>query len=152
MNESPLAKAFVVFNNVLDSIVGTSLGLRKIVEKLTYQGTLQGIDLAKKSSRVFSESGQQQDAQRRADVKKSDLFDLNLSEEQQMIQQTIQQFSSQYLRKNAEHINVECSIPDEIVKEFQALGLPYYSVAESLGGVLTDKATVTQMIIAEELA
>lgn len=152
MNESPLAKAFVVFNNVLDSKVGTSLGLRKLVEKLTYQGTLQGINLAKKSSRVFSKSGQQQDAQRPENVKKSDLFDLNLSEEQQMIQQTIQQFAQQYLRKNAEHLNVECKIPDEIIKEFQALGLPYYSVVESLGGVLTDKATVTQMIIAEELA
>lgn len=152
MSDTPLAKVFLAFNNVLDSKVGTSLGLRKWVEKITYQGTLQGVNLAKKSSRIFAKPGQQSSAQRPENVKKSGLFDLNLSEEQQMIQQTIQQFSSQYLRKNAEHINVECFIPDEIVKEFQALGLPYYSVPESLGGVLTDKATVTQMIIAEELA
>lgn len=152
MSESPFAKAFLFLNNVLDSKVGTSLGLRKLAEKLTYQGTLQGINLAKKSSRIFSKSGQQSSAQRPENVKKSDLFDLSLTEEQEMIQQTIQQFASQYLRKNAEHLNVECNIPDEIVKEFQALGLPYYSVPESLGGVLTDKATVTQMIIAEEMA
>lgn len=152
MSDTPLAKVFVAFNNVLDSKVGTSLGLRRWVEKMTYQGTLQGVNLAKKSSRIFPKSANKSAAQRPESVRKSDLFDLNLSEEQQMIQQTIQQFASQYLRKNAEHINVECAIPDEIVKEFQALGLPYYSVPESLGGVLTDKATVTQMIIAEELA
>ncbi|MCO5230353.1 MAG: acyl-CoA dehydrogenase family protein [Chitinophagales bacterium] len=152
MNETPLAKMFVAFNNVLDSKVGTSLGLRKWVEKITYQGTFQSINLSKKASRVFPKSGNSQAIQRPENVKKSDLFDLNLSEEQQMIQQTIQQFASQFMRNQAEHINVECKIPDEIVKEFNALGLPYYSAPESLGGILTEKATVTQMIIAQELA
>lgn len=152
MNETPLAKMFVAFNNVLDSKVGTSLGLRKWVEKITYQGTFQSINLSKKASRVFPKSGNSQATQRPENVKKSDLFDLNLSEEQQMIQQTIQQFAAQFMRNQAEHINVECKIPDEIVKEFNALGLPYYSAPESLGGILTEKATVTQMIIAQELA
>ncbi|MCO5232718.1 MAG: acyl-CoA dehydrogenase family protein [Chitinophagales bacterium] len=152
MNETPLAKIFVAFNNVLDSKVGTSLGLRKWVEKITYQGTFQGVNLAKKATRVFPKSGNFESSQRPENVKKSDLFDLNLSEEQQMIQQTIQQFASQNMRNQAEHINIECKIPDEIVKDFNALGLPYYSVTESLGGVLAEKATVTQMIIAEEMA
>lgn len=152
MSDTPLAKMFVAFNNVLDSKVGTSLGLRKWVEKITYQGTYQGANLAKKSSRLFPKSNKQSSAQRLGDVKKSDFFDLNLTEEQQMIHQTIQQFASQYLRKNAEKINVDCAIPEEIVNEFNALGLPYYAVPESLGGVLSDKATVTQMIIAEGMA
>ena len=152
MNDTPLAKMFVAFNNVLDSKVGTSLGLRKWVEKITYQGTYQGVNLTKKASRIFPKTGKQEVAKRLDDAKKSDLFDLHLTEEQQMIQQTIQQFATQYLRKNAEKINVDCAIPNEIIKEYQALGLPYYSVPEALGGVLTDKATVTQMLIAEEMA
>jgi alkylation response protein AidB-like acyl-CoA dehydrogenase len=152
MNDTPLAKVFVAFNNILDSKMGSSLGLRKLVEKMTYQGTLQGVNLSKKASRVFPKQEKNAQAERPEDSKKSDLFDLKLSEEQEMIQQTIQQFASQQMRKNAEKLNVECKISDEIVQEFQALGLPYYSVPESLGGVLTSKATVTQMIIAEELA
>ncbi len=104
MNDTPLAKMFVAFNNVLDSKVGTSLGLRKWVEKITYQGTYQGVNLTKKASRIFPKTGKQEVAKRLDDAKKSDLFDLHLTEEQQMIQQTIQQFATQYLRKNAEKI------------------------------------------------
>ncbi len=152
MSDTPLAKVFVAFNNVLDSKVGTSLGLRKLVEKITYQGIVQGASVAKQASRIFPKSNNSSSAQRPENVKKSDLFDLNLTEEQQMIQQTIQQFASQFLKNAGEKANVDCKVSDEIVKEFRALGLPYYSVPESLGGVLTDKATVTQMIIAEELA
>jgi len=152
MSDTPLAKLFVAFNNVLDSKVGASLGLRKLVEKMTYQGTYTGINLAKRSSRLFASPGKQQKAGRPDNAKKADLFDLNLTEDQEMIRETIRQFATQYLRKNAEKINETCQIPEEIIKEFQALGLPYYSVPEALGGVLNEKATVTQMIIAEELA
>ncbi|HUH74081.1 MAG TPA: acyl-CoA dehydrogenase family protein [Chitinophagales bacterium] len=152
MNDTPLAKVFVAFNNILDSKMGTSLGLRKWVEKATYQGTFQSVNLSKQASRVFPKPGKKSPAERPEDSKKSDFFDLRLSEEQEMIQQTIQQFATQYMRKNAEQLNIDCKISDNIVQEFQALGLPYYSVPESLGGVLTEKATVTQMIIAEELA
>jgi len=75
MSDTPLAKMFVAFNNVLDSKVGTSLGLRKWVEKITYQGTYQGANLAKKSSRLFPKSNKQSSAQRLGDVKKSDFFE-----------------------------------------------------------------------------
>ena len=92
MNDTPLAKVFVAFNNILDSKMGTSLGLRKLVEKMTYQGTLQSVNLSKQASRIFPKQGKSTQAERPEDSKKSDLFDLKLSEEQEMIQQTIQQF------------------------------------------------------------
>ena len=152
MSDTPLAKAFVAFNNVLDSKVGQSLGLRKLVEKMTYQGLVQTGNISKQVSRIFPKSTKKEKGERANDAKKSDLFDLNLTEEQEMIQQTIQQFAEQYLRNNAERLNIDCTITDDIVNEFNALGLPFYSVPESLGGVLQDKATVTQMLIAEELA
>ncbi|MCO5249398.1 MAG: acyl-CoA dehydrogenase family protein [Chitinophagales bacterium] len=152
MSDTPLAKAFVAFNNVLDSKVGQSLGLRKLVEKITYQGLVQTGNITKQVSRVFPKSTKKDKGERANDASKSDLFDLNLTEEQEMIQQTIKQFAEQSLRNNAERLNIECTVSDDIVQEFNALGLPFYSVSESLGGVLQDKATVTQMIIAEELA
>ena len=152
MSDTPLAKVFVAFNDILDSKVGKTLGLRKWAEKLTYQGTVQGVNLAKKTSRIFPKSSKKSSGERPADAKVSDFFDLNLTEDQQMVQETIKQFASQYLTKNTEQANIDCTITDEVVKEFRALGLPFYSVPESLGGVLTDKATVTQMVIAEEMA
>lgn len=152
MSDTPLAKIFVAFNNVLDSKMGTSLGLRKWAEKLTYQGTVQGANLSKQASRIFPKAKKDSPAEKPENVKGSGLFDLNLTEDQEMVQETIREFAKQYLRNNAEKANVDCSIPDDIVQEFNALGLAYYSVPESLGGVLVDKATVTQMIIAQELA
>lgn len=152
MSDTPLAKIFVAFNNVLDSKMGTSLGLRKWAEKLTYQGTVQGANLSKQASRIFPKSKKSSPAQQPQNVQASDLFDLNLTEDQEMVQETIKEFAKQYLRNNAEKANVDCGIPKNISQEFNALGLAFYSVPEALGGVLVDKATVTQMIIAEELA
>lgn len=152
MSDTPLAKMFVAFNNVLDSKVGTSLGLRKWVEKLTYEGTVQGANLAKQASRIFPKSNSKTAAQKPENAPARNLFDLTLNEDQEMVQETIREFAKQYLRNNAEKANVDCAVTDEVAQEFNNLGLAFYSAPESLGGVLVDKATVTQMIIAEELA
>ncbi len=152
MSDTPLAKMFVAFNNVLDSRVGTTLGLRRLAERFTYHGISQGANLAKQVSRVFPKPSKKSAAQKPEDAKSSNLFDLNLTEDQEMVQESIREFAKQFLKNNSEKANVDCTVSDEIVQEFNQLGLAYYSAPESLGGVLTDKATVTQMIIAEELA
>lgn len=142
----------MAFNALLDTKPAEAIGLRRFVEKATYQGAYTGVNLAKKASRVFGGGGKGKKAERPANKQGSDLFDLNLSDEQEMVRQTIQQFAAQYVRPQAERSSEECLVPEETLKEFRALGLPYYSVPESLGGVLSERSTVTQMIIAEEMA
>jgi alkylation response protein AidB-like acyl-CoA dehydrogenase len=152
MSNTTLGKVFIAFNSILDTRPAEAIGLRKLVEKFTYQGAYTGVAMAKKASRIFSGSGKQSKAERPASQTRSDLFDLSLTEEQEMVRQTIQQFAAQQLRPNAEKASENCEILPEILTEFRALGLPYYSVPESLGGVLSERSTVTQMIIAEEMA
>lgn len=151
-NTNTLGRVFTAFNDLLDTGVSQKLGLRKLVEKITYQGTYNGIAASKAVSRLFQGDGSQKKAERPTDAKKSDLFDLRLTEEQEMVQQTIRTFAAQYIRPHAEKMSEEAKLTDSVITEFRALGLPYYSVPESLGGVLSEKSTTTQMIIAEELA
>jgi alkylation response protein AidB-like acyl-CoA dehydrogenase len=151
-NPTGLGKAFLAFNNFLDTGVAQKIGLRKMVEKITYQGTYNGIAIAKSASRLFKGSGAQSKAERPSTQNKNDLFDLRLTEEQEMVQQTIRQYATQYIRPVAEQSSEASKLQESTVQEFRALGLPYYSVPEALGGVLAEKSTVTQMIIAEELA
>jgi alkylation response protein AidB-like acyl-CoA dehydrogenase len=151
-NTTGIGKAFMAFNNFLDTGVAQKIGLRKLVEKITYQGTYNGVSLAKSASRIFKGGGGQTKAERPGNQSKNDLFDLRLTEEQEMIQQTIRQYAAQYIRPVAEKSSEEATLQESTLQEFRALGLPFYSVPESLGGVLAEKSTVTQMIIAEELA
>jgi len=152
MSNNNLGKIFTAFNSILDTRAAEAIGLRKLVERITYQGAYNGVNISKKASRVFGGTAKQTKAERPEVHKKSDLFDLSLTDDQEMVRQTIQQFAAQYLRNSAENSNDNCAVPEEVVKEFRALGLPFYSVPEALGGVLAERSTVTQMIITEEMA
>jgi alkylation response protein AidB-like acyl-CoA dehydrogenase len=81
----------------------------------------------------------------------SDLFDLNYTEEQSMVKDAIAQFALQ-IRESAEKTDEKFVVSDEIKKGFDELGLVFYQVPESLGGMMKEKSTVTQMMAVETLA
>ena len=152
MSDTPLGKAFLAMNKALDSKVADMVGLRKYLEKATYSATYGSVALSTKTARAFKKVNGISKKQKPKRQKKSDLFDLNYSEEQQMIQSAIQQFVQQNFRKQEEAANDKCKLPLDIVDQFDELGLAYYSIPEELGGAMIEKSTVTQMMITEELA
>ncbi len=152
MSNTPLGNLFSALNNALDSKVAGAVGLRKLLEKATYSSAFNGIAITSKASKVFKSPKKQKKAERLGDSNRRDLFDLNLTEDQQMIQDTIKDFVAQKIRPIAEHASEEGKVSDELDNSFNELGLTYYSVPEALGGMLTEKATVTQMIITEALS
>lgn len=145
----PMAAYFGYFNQFLDSRVGKALNLRKLTEQLVYQGARNGIKVAGGASRIFKGSGKKGE---RLEAKPSaDLFDLNYNEEQQMIRETLLQFATQ-LRNTAQAADDVLSVPDETWKAFDELQLAYMQVPESMGGMIKERSTVTQMMMAETLA
>lgn len=152
MNQSPAGKAFVALNNFLDGKVAQRIGLRRFLENAIEKTAYTGAKLSSKKSRKFKPSDASASPERLESKKKSNLFDLNYSEEQQMVQQSIVEFVDRFVWPNAEHSSENGKIADDIYKEFDQLGLQYYAVPEKYEGVMTEKSTVTQMIITEELA
>ena len=145
----PLATYFEFYNQLLDTKVGKALNLRKLSERFVYEGTKNGIKAANTISRVFK--GKNGKAERLIPKNTANLFDLNYNEDQLMIQQTIQQFAEK-MRNAAEKTDDNFSIEDELWNEFNDLQLAYLQVPESLGGMMKEKSTVTQMMMVETLA
>lgn len=145
----PLAAYFEFYNQLLDTKIGKALNLRKLSERFVYEGTKNGIKAANAASRIFK--GNKGNAERLHPRNTSGLFDLNYNEDQLMIQQTIQQFAVK-MRNAAEKTDENFSIEDELWNEFNDLQLAYLQVPESLGGMMKEKSTVTQMMMTETLA
>ncbi len=146
----PLATYFEYYNQFLDSKIGKAFNLRKISERFVYEGIKNGVKAASGTSRVFK-SLTNGNAQRLESRPATDLFDLNYTEEQSIIRESVQALAVK-MRTAAEKIDDSGSIPDELWQEFNDLQLAYMQVPEALGGMMKQKSTVTQMMIAETLA
>jgi alkylation response protein AidB-like acyl-CoA dehydrogenase len=147
-NNFPLATYFEYYNQFLDSKIGKTFNLRKLSERFVYEGAKNGVKLANTATKIFKGNAK---GERLASKKTEDLFDLNLNEDQIMIQQTIQQFAVK-MRNAAEKIDDSFVINEELWNEFNELQLAYLQVPESLGGMMKEKSTVTQMMMVETLA
>ncbi|MFN8239067.1 MAG: acyl-CoA dehydrogenase family protein [Chitinophagales bacterium] len=146
----PLATYFDYYNQFLDSKIGKAFNLRKISERFVYEGIKNGVKAANGTSRVFKNlTGG--NAQRLESRPSTDLFDLNYTEEQSIIKESVQAFAAK-MRTSAEKIDETGMIPDELWREFNDLQLAYMQVPEALGGMMKQKSTVTQMMMVETLA
>lgn len=146
--DNPLGTYFTYFNTILDTKLAKSMKLREFTEKFVYQGTLNAIKIA--NARVFKGSSKKEGESLKPKAS-SGFFDLNYTEEQQMIRDSIVELANK-MRIAAEHIDDEFEINQELWDEFNALELTYMLIPESLGGVMQEKSTTTQMLIAETLA
>ena len=146
----PFATYFKYYNEFLDTKIGKTLNLRKFSERFVYLGAKNGAKAATTFSKAFKTS-EKGNAVRLNAPSKNDLFDLNYDEEQMMVRETIQQFATK-MRLAAEKIDETGLIPEGLSKEFQELQLGYLQVPESLGGMMKEQSTVTQMMIVETLA
>lgn len=148
-NNFPLATYFEYYNQFLDTKFGKALNLRKFTERFVYEGTKNGIKMSNAASKMFK--GSKGKGERLEPKAGNDLFDLTYNEDQQMIQQSIQQFAVK-MRNAAEKIDDSFSIDEELWNDFNELQLAYLQVPESMGGMMKDKTTVTQMMMVETLA
>ncbi len=144
------AERMLKFDSMLNSDFAESIGLRSKMEKLIYFGAYNGTKMAMMAQKVFSGGGASS-ATRLNPKAKADLFDLNYTEEQEMVREAVKSFAS-IVREAAEKTDEVFVVSDEIRNGFSELGLVLYLVPESLGGMMKEKSTVTQMMVLETLA
>jgi alkylation response protein AidB-like acyl-CoA dehydrogenase len=124
--------------------------LRKFLEKSLYQSSKMGFKTLSKTQKVFK-ANTQVSKQRLPNQHKS-LFDLSLTEEQQMTCDAMDQFASEVLYPLAAQADQNETFPVALWQHATDLGLNYYALPEALGGVTTEKNILSNILIAEHLA
>src|ERR1700759_5236802 len=83
---------------------------------------------------------------------RTDLFDIEPDEEQQMLQDSVREFGLDRLRKVAEQADADCATPPELLAQANELGLSMVGVPEELGGAVEQRSAVTSALMSEALA
>lgn len=140
--------------NLITKIAGSDLldqfKLRKFIERSLYQGSKAGFKTLSATQKAFK-SDSNVTKQRLPNQQKS-LFDLSLTEEQQMTVDAMDQFASEVLYQLAHQADHDEKFPAELWQHSTDLGLNYYALPEALGGVASEKNIVSNILIAERLA
>ncbi|RKG30902.1 acyl-CoA dehydrogenase family protein [Acinetobacter tianfuensis] len=139
-----------LLTKIAGSDVLDQLKLRKFMEKSLYQGSKAGFKTLTKTQKVFKP--QSNPAKHRLPNQTKSLFDLNLSEEQQILSDSMAQFAAEVLRPLAHQADHEEKFPPSLLQYSIDLGLNFYALPEDLGGVAAEKNIISNMLIAERLA
>ncbi|WP_336948858.1 acyl-CoA dehydrogenase family protein [Acinetobacter junii] len=139
-----------LITKIAGSEVLDQLKLRKFVEKSLYQGSKTGFKVLTKTQKAFKP--QPIDKQRLPNQVNKNLFDLGLTEEQQMTSDAMSQFAQEVLYNLAHDADHNAQFPDELWQHLVDLGLNYYALPEALGGVAAEQNIVSNILIAENLA
>jgi alkylation response protein AidB-like acyl-CoA dehydrogenase len=128
------------------------LKMRKPFEKLLFQGSKTGFKLVGVMARQFGKSGAKLDSAQRLPAAAKGLFDLSLTDEQQMMRDSLQRFAKDALRPAAHSADHNAKFPAEVRSQALELGLNFYAVPEALGGMAAEQSVVTNVVAAEDLA
>ncbi len=153
MAKDAVGYALTALNRLASSEVLDKIGMRKTVERLAYTLTKSGFQVLTTTARTFKSSNPGNKPERlNAPGHTRDLFDLSVTDEQQMIRDSVQSFARDVLRDQAEEADATQKTSDEVIAQALELGLNYFAVPEALGGAASERSTVTSMLVAEDLA
>ncbi|WP_277560858.1 acyl-CoA dehydrogenase family protein [Acinetobacter beijerinckii] len=139
-----------LITKIAGSEVLDQLKLRKFVEKSLYQGSKTGFKVLTTTQKAFKP--QPIDKQRLPNQTNKNLFDLSLTEEQQMTADAMSQFAQEVLYALAHDADHNAQFPEKLWQHLVDLGLNYYALPEALGGVAAEQNIVSNILIAESLA
>jgi len=153
MAKDAIGFALSALNRLAGSSMLDRLGMRHTAERLAYRLTKGGFQVITTSARAFK-SNNPSDKPQRLDAPghTTGLFDLGITDEQQMIRDSVRGFATEVLRENAEQSDAEQRTSDDVQSQARELGLNFFAVPEALGGAAAERSTVTSMLVAEELA
>ncbi len=126
------------------------LKLRKFIERSLYHGSKTGFSTLSKTQKVFK--GSKPQPKQRLSPQNKNLFDLSLSEEQNMLREALQAFAAEVIYPHAASADHEAKFPAALLEQAQELALNFYALPEQYGGVAAEQSVVSNVLIAEDLA
>ena len=140
-------------NKLAGAPVIDRLKLRKTSERAVYEASKAGFRAVGVANRRFAAVQSRNKPERPANSGEPGLFDLNPTDEQKMIVEATSEFAAEQLRPAASAADTACEAPETILKRSIAeLGVTQVGIPESLGGMATERSTVTGVLVAEALA
>jgi alkylation response protein AidB-like acyl-CoA dehydrogenase len=152
MAERGMGFGLRALNRLAGSDLLDRIRMRKQVERALFQGTKNGFRTATAAGRTFRAAQQLGKPARQKKGKSKGLFDLTPDEEQQMFQEAGRAFAEEKIRPAALKADEERETPKEILDQASELGVNMLGVPEELGGVISEQAAVTSVLIGEALA
>lgn len=153
MAKDTIGFALSAVNKFAGSSLVKKFKLQRPAEKIAYISTRTGFQVVSSTTAkvqqakdFFKQTTAIKDSQATA------LFDPSLSEDQRLIKDTLDRFSSDVVRTAAYEADNQVSTSDELFQQAAELGMLAYSVSEKYSGYTDTPSTVSNLIIAEALA
>ena len=138
---NPAQKAMALGLRALNRFAGMSLidrlKLRTPSEQVIYQAARAGFSTASAVARGVKATGDLLRPARLPRAEAGDLFDLNPSDEQQLLREAVGDFSREQLRPGASAADADCAAPAALLKQCAELGIGQLGIPEELGGAGT---------------
>ncbi|MFI6168791.1 acyl-CoA dehydrogenase family protein [Nocardia sp. NPDC051052] len=149
-----MGAAMRVMTTITGSELAEKYNLRKPIERVTYEGTKTGFRTLGAATRAFAKVTGSGQPKRLApnEAKTKDFFDLTPSDEQQMIVETVREFSEEILRPAAYDADAAAKAPRDLLERAAQLGITLINVPEELEGAASERGAVTNSLVAEALA
>ena len=141
-----------VLNRVASLGLVDRLRLRKPAERLVYRASKGGFRAATAAGRTFTAARKLVKPARLATAARGELFDLTPSDEQAMMRDAVRDFARDRLRPAAQDADATCAAPPEVLAQSAELGITMLGVPEELGGAVSERSTVTSVLVAEAMA
>jgi alkylation response protein AidB-like acyl-CoA dehydrogenase len=141
-----------VLNRIASSPTIDKLKLRKTTERAVYEGAKGGFRVAGATTRAFKRVKGGGKPARLARTSDSGVFDLEPTEDQQMIVGVIEEFAAEVLRPAAADAEAANDTSKEVLAQTGDFGLTLLNIPESLGGLSEDRSAVTGVLVAQALA
>jgi alkylation response protein AidB-like acyl-CoA dehydrogenase len=151
LSERGMAVGLRALNRFAASSMVDRLGLREPAERILKSTAKTTMRTAANAGRTFAATQQLTKPARQPKAPR-DLFDLNPTDEQQMLRDSVRSFALDKLRKVAEEADASCKAPEQLLTQANELGLSMVGVPEELGGVLEERSAITSVLMAEALA
>jgi alkylation response protein AidB-like acyl-CoA dehydrogenase len=150
--ERGMAIGLRALNRFAGSPVVDRFGLREPAERLLGGTTRTTARTAARAGRTFVAAQKLTRPARQPRARRSDLFDLTPTDEQQMLTESVRDFSLAKLRTAAQQADADCAAPPALLTQSNDLGLTMIGVPEELGGAVSERSAVTSVLMSEALA
>src|SRR5436309_2199802 len=149
--ERSMAVGLRALNRLAASDIVDRLGLRGQTERFLHSASKTTMRTAAQAGRTFAAAQKLSGPARQGRTARSDVFDLNPTDEQQMLRESVRDFALEKLRAAAQAADADSETPQKLLSQANELGLSMVGVPEELGGVLEQRSAVTSVLMSEAL-
>jgi alkylation response protein AidB-like acyl-CoA dehydrogenase len=152
ITERGMAVGLRALNRVASSGAIDRLGLRDPTLRLLQQASKTTGRTAARAGRTFAAAQRLSRPARQPRTGSGDLFDLEPTEEQQLLRESVKEFALAEIRGAASAADAARATPPALLAQANELGLAMVGVPEELGGVVAERSATTTVLMSEALA